>query len=50
MKCDSCPNRPFDSKKYACDNCVKRQRKRELEGILSLSFGRTLDPKEGVKR
>lgn len=38
MKCESCPNRPCDEKKAACDNCVQRQQKKELEGVLTLSF------------
>ena len=38
MKCESCPNRPRDEKKAACDNCIQRERKAELAGVLSLSF------------
>lgn len=38
MKCESCPNRPCDEKKAACDNCIQRKRKAELTEVLSLSF------------
>ena len=38
MKCESCPNRLCDEKKAACDNCIQRQQKKELEGVLTLSF------------
>lgn len=38
MKCESCPNRPCDEKKAACDNCIQRKRKAELAEVLSLSF------------
>lgn len=38
MKCESCPNRPCDPSKAACDNCIQRQQKKELEGVLTLSF------------
>ena len=30
MKCESCPNRPCDGKKAACDNCLQRLRKQKL--------------------
>ena len=38
MKCESCPNRPCDEKKAACDNCIQRKKKADLAGVLSLSF------------
>lgn len=48
MKCESCPNRPCDEKKAACDNCIQRQQKKELEGVLTLTFDSFLKkpPKE----
>lgn len=38
MKCESCPNRPCDEKKAACDNCIQREQKKAFESVLSMSF------------